>query len=1162
MADTLHENHISGTSIKAQVARFVGPPLVYIYAGMTFTPQTNYTLDYIRTRLRRVGSPGTINFSIYATAGGLPTGAPLAGSDRSSDTITTSSSGAIYRTTLDSPLEVTSGTEYAIVLTAPNSDLNDHIQWFGDASEEYARGQGCVYYENVSAWGGVWAGVGDGWTALPDTQRNWSGWNIYDFDFQTWEIVPDPINISSANLGSGGNFIVAAAENGVFLSTDFGDNWTRYTPDAVETTDWTKCICSGDGTYIITVSDAGAIYRSANSGSSWAEITPAGGDTFSITKLATSDDGQYMAIVGANSTDSSKSLYLSTDYGATWTFNNPITTTTPWTDVDINNDGTTVGVCATAQLYCSFDSGVTWGEQGLTASAEVWTGFSISGNGETALIANAGTSNEYFRGVKTNLYSEATWAETDITSVARGLLDDLTQAAQQTTLGLGTGDSPTWSGGTFSGLTASRIVATGASKELVSLASPLIVGEGGTGLATITDHGILLGSGTGAITPLGVASNGQLPIGSTDADPVLAALTGTANQVSVANGVGTITLALPQDYHTSAVPTLGGLILSGTVATGLDMSGGTFATAVQDWPATPVINVAGTKTIKFEDGAIFNTFLGTDAFSGLPGGITLAQCEASNNIGIGYHAGYNNDSSGGGFTGNRNVYIGYNAGEGTGATTGGYENVALGALALQVVGSGAENVAIGYAAGGSLTTGSRNFCMGSNSGSAMTTQSENICIGWKTAQNMTGTANLAIGKEALKACTGDSNVGLGGVAGINLTSGDYNMYIGVEAGRYNQTGLGNVGIGWRSAGGQAGAVSSANWNVCIGESTGRLLRAGAENVMIGQGAGYDCVTGDDNVLIGRIAGFNVTASSNVMIGYQSGFTATSTDRCIYIGNYSGYRQTTLDDILIIDNRQQASTAAEVTNAIVYGVMHATPASQSLRFNVGTTTWHNATHEDGDGGRANQLNFKGQQSGGEETTLARIEVSHDGAADDQKGQIVISTNDGADGDTPTDRIEVDTAGVVSFLNPGGLPYGSLYLHEGAANVDISTAGADVYVKITGFDAGLMNAVTENADAFNVGKVGVYKVDWQVSADSTGNNLTYEIDIFINGVEQNDGSCRRKFGAAADYGSMSGTAILDITDTGHDIDLRMKQVGGVASDVDIFNMSFNIVQIGGT
>lgn len=72
--------------------------------------------------------------------------------------------------------------------------------------------------------------------------------------------------------------------------------------------------------------------------------------------------------------------------------------------------------------------------------------------------------------------------------------------------------------------------------------NPIQVAFGGTGLSTITSHGILLGSGTGAITPLGAASDGQLPIGSTGADPVLATIT-AGTGVSVTNGAGTITLA-------------------------------------------------------------------------------------------------------------------------------------------------------------------------------------------------------------------------------------------------------------------------------------------------------------------------------------------------------------------------------------------------------------------------------------------------------------------------------------------------------------------------------------------------------------------------------------------------------------------------------------------
>lgn len=122
-------------------------------------------------------------------------------------------------------------------------------------------------------------------------------------------------------------------------------------------------------------------------------------------------------------------------------------------------------------------------------------------------------------------------------------------------LRLGLDSSPEFESITVGGLNASEFVMTDASKVLTSEAVPLSVSKGGIGVATLTDHGILLGSGTDAVTPLGAATNGQLPIGSTGADPVLAALTGTANQITVTNGAGSITLSTPQDIATTSSPT-------------------------------------------------------------------------------------------------------------------------------------------------------------------------------------------------------------------------------------------------------------------------------------------------------------------------------------------------------------------------------------------------------------------------------------------------------------------------------------------------------------------------------------------------------------------------------------------------------------------------------
>mgnify|MGYP002622215591 FL=1 len=73
------------------------------------------------------------------------------------------------------------------------------------------------------------------------------------------------------------------------------------------------------------------------------------------------------------------------------------------------------------------------------------------------------------------------------------------------------------------------------------------------------------------------------------------------------------------------------------------------------------------------------------------------------------------------------------------------------------------------------------------------------------------------------------------------------------------------------------------------------------------------------------------------------------------------------------------------------------------------TLQNATEEDTDGGRETTIIFKGEQSGGEISTLAEIEASHDGTADDEKGDLIFRTNDGSDGSSPTEVARIDSGG---------------------------------------------------------------------------------------------------------------------------------------------------------
>ncbi|MCK5608889.1 hypothetical protein KAR91_43855 [Candidatus Pacearchaeota archaeon] len=155
--------------------------------------------------------------------------------------------------------------------------------------------------------------------------------------------------------------------------------------------------------------------------------------------------------------------------------------------------------------------------------------------------------------------------------------------------------------------------------------------------------------------------------------------------------------------------------------------------------------------------------------------------------------------------------------------------------------------------------------------------------------------------------------------------------------------------------------------------------------------------------------------------------------------------------------------------------------------LGTTpylTLHNITHEDSDGGRESRLNFKGEQgvTPFEETTLARIEASHDGAGADDKGKVVISTNNGTDGDTPTDHVAVDAAGNTKIGDAGTANY-----------ANISATGDTVFVGTAGLAFGCLEGIDETVTCT------VEDTWYQVTFDTAGPVNLIEADTVNNELE---------------------------------------------------------------
>jgi len=238
---------------------------------------------------------------------------------------------------------------------------------------------------------------------------------------------------------------------------------------------------------------------------------------------------------------------------------------------------------------------------------------------------------------------------------------------------------------------------------------------------------------------------------------------------------------------------------------------------------------------------------------------------------------------------------------------------------------GANNAIFGQNSLPNSITGNRNVAVGYGIGTTNYVDSDGVAIGYQAAFASqavavgSGTASapayqfVILGYQA--AVTGGTNgqIAIGYQATV---TGTYGIAIGSTA----KAATNGVSIGW-NAGAQQGV--SANYNVWIGQTNGYGFN-GAENVGVGNNA-MSTLTA------------NKTGVKNTSIGTSAGYGVTSGSNGIYIGYYAGRYSTTQSGEFFIDAYDRTNYAGQQTSAIVYGVMSATVANQTLTFNA--TTFH-------------------------------------------------------------------------------------------------------------------------------------------------------------------------------------------------------------------------------
>lgn len=438
------------------------------------------------------------------------------------------------------------------------------------------------------------------------------------------------------------------------------------------------------------------------------------------------------------------------------------------------------------------------------------------------------------------------------------------------------------------------------------------------------------------------AANGALLIGN-GSGYTLGTLTGTAGQVIVTNGAGTITLSLPQSIATTSTPTFGGITLNGAVTgTTATFSGQLNAAQVfsngQELLPITKTNIDNALTFPSQSGYLdqTNLGLGTNALGGAfksggnvaIGDGVLSQLDGTDtnygeaNTGVGYRAlyanttGYYNTAVGNlaltaNTTGANNSAFGNNA---LSSNTTGISNIALGNVALLNNTTGYNNTATGRAALYYNTTGYNNTASGRSTLFSNTTGYRNTAIGgYALFSNTTGYNNTASGNDALYSnTTGFFNTATGEAALRSNTTGYSNTAVGRFALYLNTTGFYNTAVG----GSALRSNTTGSYNTGMGLNALGLNSTGSANTAVGLSAMYNNTTGTANTVMGyEVMSNNTTGSGNTAIGSEAMRNNTGGINSVAIGAGALY----------------AGTAAHYSTAVGYDALRNSTAIDNSAF---------------------------------------------------------------------------------------------------------------------------------------------------------------------------------------------------------------------------------------
>jgi hypothetical protein len=203
-----------------------------------------------------------------------------------------------------------------------------------------------------------------------------------------WVQTNGPIDQYINCLEFNGTKVLAGTSNGVYLTSDYGFNWTARNEGLAT---GNVFVLHVKGSFIFAGFNGAGIYRSSNEGSSWTKVNNGLG-SLAIYAIESQDSYLFAA--------TESGIFVSSDNGTNWIKANiDVPDYVHFVSLAASDSGVYAGSDA-GSVYASTDHGLHWIKKGNTHTMEQITSLAASNSGVFACRAN---------GVIYSAYSDSTW---------------------------------------------------------------------------------------------------------------------------------------------------------------------------------------------------------------------------------------------------------------------------------------------------------------------------------------------------------------------------------------------------------------------------------------------------------------------------------------------------------------------------------------------------------------------------------------------------------------------------------------------------------------------------------------------------------------------------------------------------------------------------------